>query len=127
MSLLGLDVGTTGCKAVAFDLSGRILASNYERYPTRFPGPGQCELDADEVCRAVQKVILGSASTVCATDAVEAVGISTLGDSITLIDEKGAPLSGTVLGAADRRAAAQADWLEERIGREACSPLRGRR
>jgi xylulokinase len=125
MSLLGLDVGTTGSKAVAFDLSGRILASRYQQYPTRFPGPGQCELDTDEVCGAVQKVISGTALEVQATDPVEAVGISTLGDSITPIDEAGVPLSGTVLGAADRRAAAQARWLEERIGRNALFSLTG--
>jgi xylulokinase len=125
MSLLGLDVGTTGCKAVAFDLSGRILASRYEQYPTRFPGPGQCELDTEEVCRAVHTVIFGAASEVQATDPVEAVGISTLGDSITLIDEAGAPLSGTVLGAADRRAAVQARWLDEHTGRDALFSLTG--
>jgi xylulokinase len=51
MSLLGLDVGTTGCKAVVFDLAGTILDSAYKPYPMRFPGPGQCELDTDEVCR----------------------------------------------------------------------------
>ena len=37
MSLLGIDVGTTGCKAVAFDESGRIIASAYREYPLHFP------------------------------------------------------------------------------------------
>lgn len=125
MSLMGLDVGTTGCKAVIFDLSGRILACRYKTYPMRFPGPGQCELDTDEVNRAVREVISHSAREVHARDPVEALGISTLGDSVTLVDEAGTPLSGTVLGAADRRAAAQADWLERRMGRDALFSLTG--
>jgi glycerol kinase len=45
MSLLGLDVGTTGTKAVAFDLDGRVLASAYREYPLRSPRPGRQELD----------------------------------------------------------------------------------
>ena len=45
MSLLGIDVGTTGCKAVAFDDSGSIIASAYREYPLQFPKPGWIELD----------------------------------------------------------------------------------
>ena len=125
MSLMGLDVGTTGCKAVIFDLSGRILASRYKPYPMRFPGPGQCELDTDEVCRAVLEVVSLSARETEARDPVEAVGISTLGDSVTPVDEAGKPLSGTVLGAADRRASAEAGWLEQRVGRAALFSVTG--
>jgi xylulokinase len=119
MSLMGVDVGTTGCKACVFDLSGRMLASRYKGYHTLFPGPGQCELDTDEVRRAAEEVIAAAAQDVQAANPVEAIGISTLGDSLTLLDEEGAPLSGTVLGAADRRASEQSRWLEKRLGREA--------
>ena len=45
MSLLGLDIGTTGCKAAAFSDDGTLLHSVYEEYPLRFPGPDRCELD----------------------------------------------------------------------------------
>ena len=45
MSLLGLDVGTTGCKAVAFDLEGRPLAAAYREYPLLHPEPSWSELD----------------------------------------------------------------------------------
>lgn len=40
MSLVGLDVGTTGCKAVAFDLQGNVIASAYREYPLLHPKPG---------------------------------------------------------------------------------------
>ena len=40
MSLVGLDVGTTGCKAIAFSRDGQILAHAYREYPLHFPRPG---------------------------------------------------------------------------------------
>ena len=37
MSVMGLDIGTTGCKAVAFDEVGSILARAYREYPLLHP------------------------------------------------------------------------------------------
>jgi xylulokinase len=91
----------------------------------QFPGPGQCELDTEKVCQATREVISCAAGEVYARDPVQAMGISSLGDSVTLLDEAGRPLSGTVLGAADRRAVAQAEWLERRIGRDALFSVTG--
>ena len=102
-----------------------MLASCYRAYPMLFPGPGQCELDTETVCTAIQEVISSSAMQVHARDPVEAVGISTLGDSVTLLDAAGKSLSGTVLGAADRRAVGQAEWLDQRIGRDALFSVTG--
>ena len=47
MSLLGIDVGTTGCKAAVFSEEGRLIAVAYEEYDVRRPQPGWAELDAD--------------------------------------------------------------------------------
>ena len=33
MSIIGLDIGTTGCKAVVFNENGLILARAYREYP----------------------------------------------------------------------------------------------
>jgi len=40
MSLLGIDIGITGCKAVAFNLEGKQLVSASAEYPLIFPRPG---------------------------------------------------------------------------------------
>ena len=40
MSYLGLDIGTTGCKAAVFDQEGRMLALAYREYPLLSPQPG---------------------------------------------------------------------------------------
>lgn len=46
MSLIGLDVGTTGCKAIVFDHMGRILGQGAREYAIAFPCPGWAEQDA---------------------------------------------------------------------------------
>ncbi len=57
MSLLGIDAGTTGCKAAVFRVDGRLLASAYEEYAYLSPQPGQAELDPQAVWAAVRRVI----------------------------------------------------------------------
>ena len=49
MSLLGIDVGTTGCKVIAFREDGTTLAQAYGEYPLIHPQPGWSELDANGV------------------------------------------------------------------------------
>ncbi len=44
MSLLGLDIGTTGCKAVAFNDEGDELARAYREYALSHPQPGWVEI-----------------------------------------------------------------------------------
>ena len=57
MSLLGLDIGITGCKAVGFSITGEMLAQAYREYPLHQPHPGWMELDPAEVWEAVSDVI----------------------------------------------------------------------
>jgi sugar (pentulose or hexulose) kinase len=118
MSLMGLDIGTTGCKAVAFDESGRILALHYEEYPLYLPAADQCEIDPNDFWKAVVRVISATAEKVKLRDPVVALGISTLGDSLMLLDRKGKPLHRTVVGAADTRSVKQASWIDKQIGRK---------
>jgi sugar (pentulose or hexulose) kinase len=51
MSLLGLDVGTTGCKAAVFSTDGRLLALAYAEYDYRSPEAGWAELDVQAMVR----------------------------------------------------------------------------
>ena len=46
MSLLGIDVGTTGCKVIAFNDHGRPIARAAAEYQLEFPRPGWIELDS---------------------------------------------------------------------------------
>lgn len=59
--LLGIDIGTSACKAAAFDRSGRVVAQASADYPVHYPSPGWAEQDPEDwwqsVCAAVRKVL----------------------------------------------------------------------
>ncbi len=117
MSIMGIDIGTTGTKTVIFDERGAILASHYIEYPLHTPEPDQCEINPEDVWSAVRETISVTVHSAGEKDPVEAIGVSTLGDSLTLLDRAGNTLSNTVVGAADRRAVSQAARLEEYMDR----------
>lgn len=96
MSLLGIDVGTTGCKAAAFTPDGRQLALAYEEYDVTSPSPGQAELDPAEVWAKVVRVIR-SVSTQVRADAVEAVAVSSLGEAVVPVGRDRSVLGPSIL------------------------------
>ena len=49
MSLIGIDVGSTGTKISAYDQEGKPLASIYAAHTPRHPFPGAWELDPEEI------------------------------------------------------------------------------
>jgi xylulokinase len=44
--LAGIDIGTTGTKAIVFDLAGRTIASAYREYACVYPKPNWVEQHA---------------------------------------------------------------------------------
>ena len=49
MALLGLDIGTTGCKAHVFDSNLQLINSANREYEVEIPYPGWAEQDAERV------------------------------------------------------------------------------
>ena len=47
--LVGIDIGTTGCKTCVFDLSGNLISLDYREYPCHYPAPGLAEQHSDEM------------------------------------------------------------------------------
>jgi xylulokinase len=81
VSLLGIDIGTTGCKAVAFSTEGRQLSLAYEEYNLVGGGSGRAELDAAEVWRKVQQVIRAAVAG-AGKDTVSALAVSSMGEAM---------------------------------------------
>jgi len=125
MSLLGIDVGTTGCKAVAFNETGNILASAYREYPLISPQPGWLELDPLQVWSLVKEVIKEvTSSSRLKYDPVKAMAVSALGEAVTPIDNSGNPLYHTII-ALDSRAIPQCRWWEENFSRKRIFEITG--
>lgn len=80
MSLLGIDVGTTGCKAAVFSEVGRLIASAYEEYDMHRPQPGWAELDSGQVWEQIKRTIRQAVSE-AKSDPVRALAVSSLGEA----------------------------------------------
>ncbi len=111
MSLMGIDLGTTGVKAVCFNADGAILSSAYREYPTQSPRPGWMELDPDRVWRDSAEAIAEAAGK--CKDPVTALGISCLGEAVAQVDKNGKPVYPTILGFDNRARHLAADWLKK--------------
>ncbi len=123
MSYLGLDIGTTGCKAVVFDSSGRQLAVSYREYPVLSTQEGWAELDSRVVCDSCLSVIRETASA-CADDPVRGIGISSQGEAFTPVDKNGNFLYNAMVSS-DTRAAVLVDKWSEKFGRERLYEITG--
>ncbi len=95
MTLLGVDVGTTGCKAVVLGEAGLPLSSAYREYPLSVPRPGWAELDPDGVWEAVCTTI--REVTAVAPEPPRALAVATLGEAVTPIDAAGEALAPTIV------------------------------
>lgn len=113
MSLLGLDIGTTGCKAVAFSVEGDLIGSAYREYPLYSPQPGWQELDPEEVWQHIAAAIQEVAAKTSA-DPIQAIGISAQGEACHAIDRSSRCLSRSPVTFDARTADAPAWWLERK-------------
>ena len=96
MSLLGIDVGTTGCKAAAFSLDGRPIAQAYREYPTLHPQDGWAELDSRRVVALIKETIAEVAART-SRDPVTALCASSMGEAMTPVSASGDILGGCML------------------------------
>jgi xylulokinase len=112
MSTLGLDIGTTGCKAAVFDAHGKLLASAYREYPLIFAQPGWAELDSDRVCDLAMEVIAETAAA-CPADPVQAVGVSCQGEAFTPVDRNGRALGYAMVSSDSRAASYTGEWSRQ--------------
>ena len=116
MSVLGLDLGTTGCKAAAFSGDGRCIAQAYREYRTLHPGPGLAELDSLDVWDKVRGVISEVAGQ-SRGDPVSALCVSSCGEAVVPVTSARQILDNSIL-CMDPRGADHAARLEREIGQE---------
>ena len=92
--LLGIDIGTSGCKLALFLPDGQVVCKHAEQYPVRYPSPRLVEQDPDEwwvaVCRGTSRMIL-----INDIDASHIAGIGVSGQSWSAIavDARGSVLA----------------------------------
>ena len=117
MHFLGLDIGTTGCKASIFDEAGTLLASASREYAVDIPHPNWAEQDAEHVWRLAQESIREAVAAAGTRD-IAALGLSVQGEAVMPVDAQGRALRPAILGM-DTRTGEQNTWLCEKIRRRA--------
>lgn len=125
MSLIGLDVGTSGCKAALFSETGQMLVAAYEEYDTLHPQPGWAELDAQEVWgkvrRSLQRV---AAYPGASTDPVKALAVSSLGEATVPVSHDRQMLGPSILNF-DSRGREYLPALQARLGNQRLYRING--
>ena len=82
---IGLDVGTSGCKASVVDDRGRILASARREYSFENPGPGRVELNPVMVWGKVKETLKEVAA---AGYKPRLMSVSSIGEALVLMDRE---------------------------------------
>jgi xylulokinase len=116
--LIGLDVGTTGVKAIAIDAEGEVLARAEEEYPLSTPHPGWAEQDPDDWVRGAERAL----SRLDAGD----VGFSGQMHGLVALGADDVPLRPAILWN-DQRTAAECAEIEQKIGLDRLISLTGNR
>jgi xylulokinase len=119
-ALVGIDVGTTGVKAVAIDLEGEVIARAECDYPLATPRPGWFEQDPEDWVRASQeaRAALGVGP--------EALGLSGQMHGLVALDAAGEVLRPAILWN-DQRTGAECAEIEQRLGLDRLIALTGNR
>lgn len=113
---LGIDVGTSGTKALAIDPTGKILAQSLATYPCYHPKPLWSEQDPDDWWEATVKSIKGvvKQARLKAAD-VKAIGLSGQMHGSVFLDKKNQVVRRALLWN-DQRTAAECSEIERRAG-----------
>lgn len=111
---IGIDLGTTGCKAVLYDSEGKALSEFNKEY-SLICHDGFVEQDAEMwwslVTEALAYVAKGHG------DGVRGISVSTQGIAVVPVDKEGMTLANAISWL-DVRADTEADMLEKRFGRD---------
>ena len=120
-TFVGLDVGTTGVKAIAVSPNGEVVARAEREYPLATPAPGWAEQDPEDWWRA-------SEAALTAVDAEHAAGIGLSGQmhGLVALDETDRVIRPAILWN-DQRTSAECEAIERRIGVERLIRLTGNR
>jgi xylulokinase len=118
-ALVGLDVGTTGVKAIAISPDGEVVATAEREYPLSTPRPGWSEQDPEDWWRAAEAVLAELPTPT-------AIGLSGQMHGLVALDSAERVLRPAILWN-DQRTAAECAEIDERVGLQRLIALTGNR
>lgn len=114
--LIGIDLGTSACKAIAVGAAGEVVAKESRTYPMTNLRQGWAEQDPADWWAATDDAVRTLAAGL-PQGGREVTGIGLCGQmhGLTALDSADAPLRRAILWN-DQRSAPQCDWITERAG-----------
>lgn len=118
-AVIGWDLGTTGARAVVFDLQGRQHHVAAADYSLRSPHPGWAEQDPAEVYSAAMTCLRQASGWAAGSGwRVVAVGVSAILHSLVALNRDGEPLTPSIIWA-DGRSVAEAVAMRQETDAQA--------
>ncbi len=117
--VLGIDVGTTGTRAIVVGNDGLVLAAATSAHaPFASPQPVWAEQQPADWWRATQASVRSAiAESGVAANGIAAVGLSGQMHGAVLLDDGGDVVRPAIIWC-DQRSASECEWLTNEIGRE---------
>ncbi|WP_415184679.1 xylulokinase [Phaeovulum sp.] len=104
-ALLGIDIGTSGCKALLIATDGAVIAADTATYPMSQPRPGWTEQDPELWIEGARKAVAGALAKAPATE-ILCIGLSGQMHGLTPLDGRHQVLRPAIL------------WNDQRNGAE---------
>jgi xylulokinase len=123
VSFLGIDLGTSGCKAAAFSETGEQISFAYAEYDMVHSRPGWSELDPSVVWEAARGVIARAVQG-AARDPVKALSVSSMGEATVPVSAD-RRIVGPSLLMNDSRGEEYVPLLADRVGAERLYEING--
>jgi xylulokinase len=122
---IGLDVGTTGARAIGVDEQGGVAAAATSEYPLLTPRPQWTEQDPAEWWRASREVVAAVAES-CRGARHDVVGIGLTGQmhGSVFLDDAGEVIRPALLWN-DQRTGAQCEAITDKVGAERLVEITG--
>ncbi len=117
-ALIGLDVGTSGVKAIAISPDGELVATADESYPLSTPKPGWAEQDPEDWWLAAESCLVRLPDG--------PIGLSGQMHGLVVLDAGGRVLRPAILWN-DQRTQAECEEIERRVGFDRLISLTGNR
>lgn len=122
--VVAIDSSTTGCKAIAWNKTGKAIAEGRATYPLLQPQASWYEQDAVQwwysTCHAIKQLLAQ-----INTKQIEAVCITHQRETFVAVDEEGKPVRNAIVWM-DKRSRQQVNFLAQKIGAEKINQLTGK-
>lgn len=115
MFFIGIDIGTTGSKAIVFDEKGNVMGSDYREYGCTYPNPNWVEISGrnmiGETLSACKKAIQQSGVD---KNEIVSIGFSTQRATFGLVDKNGTLIDDIFYSWQDNRATDAVEFMLEK-------------